>query len=100
MKIVGQIDGDEDAGGTGVDTHVVGGVVEEFGTGVSLHVVGIVVTPPQLNVDPILLGRGGIHHVPERRAWKERMNGRMKEKEKERQEQKMKGTNEKQKKKL
>ena len=82
MKIVGQIDGDEDAGGTGVDTHVVGGVVEEFGTGVSLHVVGIVVTPPQLNVDPILLGRGGIHHVPERRAGKEGMNGRIKERKK------------------
>ena len=64
MKIVSQVDGDEDSRGTRVDTHVVGGVVEEFGSGISLDVVGIVVAPTKLNVDPVFLGRRRIHHVP------------------------------------
>lgn len=64
MEVVGQVDGDQNAGWRGVDAHVVGGVVEELGPGVSLYIVRVVVSPSQLNVQPILLGRGVVHRVP------------------------------------
>ena len=50
MKVVGHVDGDEDAGGRRVDGHVVGGVVQELGPGVPLHVVRVVVAPAELEV--------------------------------------------------
>ena len=58
-----QIDSNKNTGGTWVDGHVVGGVVEELCSGVSLHIVGIVVTPTKLNVEPVFLGCCGVHHV-------------------------------------
>lgn len=65
MEVVGQVDGDEHPRGGGVDTHVVGGVVQELGTGIALDVVGVVVSPAELDVDPVLLGGGAVHHIPE-----------------------------------
>ena len=67
MEVVGQVKGDEHPGGRGVDTHVVCGVVQELGPGVALNVMGVVVSPAQLNVDPVLLSGGAVHHVPEGR---------------------------------
>lgn len=64
MEVVGQVDGNEHPGGRGVDTHVVGGVVQELGPGVALNVMRVIVTPTQLNVDPVLLRGGAVHHVP------------------------------------
>ena len=63
MQVVGEVDGDEDAGGGGVDAHVVHGVVEELGACVPLDVVGVVVAPPQLDVQPELLGGRAVHRV-------------------------------------
>ena len=64
MEVVSQVNGNEHPCGGGVDTHVVGGVVQELGSGVTLNVMGVVVTPAQLNVDPVLLCGGAVHHVP------------------------------------
>ncbi len=47
----------------GVDGHVVCGVVQELGTRVALNVVGVVVTPPQLDIDPVLVAGLLVHHV-------------------------------------
>lgn len=63
VEVVGQVDGDEHPCGGGVDTHVVRGVVQELGPGVALDVVRVVVAPAQLDVDPVLLRGGAVHHV-------------------------------------
>ena len=63
VQVVGEVDGQQDSGGRGVDAHVVGGVVEVLGARVPLDVVGVVVPPPQLDVQPVLLGGGAVHHV-------------------------------------
>lgn len=64
MKVVSQVDGNQHPSGGWVDAHVVCGVVKELGPGVALNVMRIVVTPAQLNVDPVLLCGGAVHHVP------------------------------------
>ena len=63
MKIVGQVNTDEHPSRGGVDTHVVGSVVKVFCACVSFNVVGVVVSPTELYVDPVLLGRGAVHGV-------------------------------------
>ena len=62
MQVVGKVDSDEDSCGRGVYGHVFRGVVKELGPGVTLHVVRVVVTPPQLDVDPVLLCSGRVQH--------------------------------------
>mmetsp|Transcript_14221 Transcript_14221/g.33094 ORF Transcript_14221/g.33094 Transcript_14221/m.33094 type:complete len:257 (+) Transcript_14221:1810-2580(+) len=62
-EVVREVDGDERARRRGVDRHVVGGVVEELRAGVTLHVVRVEVAPPQLHVDPELVGVAGIELV-------------------------------------
>lgn len=52
MNVVGQVDGNQNAGRRGVQRHVVGRVVQELGPGVPFDVVRVVVAPPQLHVDP------------------------------------------------
>lgn len=68
VQVVGQINGNEHPSGRGVDAHVVCGVVQELGPGVALDVVGVVVAPAQLDVNPVLLGGGAVHHIPEEKA--------------------------------
>ena len=63
VEAVGQVHCDHGASGGGVEAHVVRGVVEELGTSVTLHVVGIKVPPSQLDINPILLGGGGIKGI-------------------------------------
>lgn len=65
MQVIGQVDGNEHTCGRRVDTHVVCGVVQELGPGVALDVMGIIVPPAQLDVNPILLSGGAVHHIPE-----------------------------------
>ena len=60
VVVVGQVDRDEHAGGRPVNRHVVRGVVEELGPGVALNVVRVVVTPPELDVEPVLGGGGAV----------------------------------------
>lgn len=64
MEVVSQVDSNEHPGGGGVDTHVVGGVVQELCPGVALDVMRVIVTPAQLNVNPVFLCGGAVHHVP------------------------------------
>ena len=66
MKIVSQVNTDEHPSRGGVDTHVVGSVVKVFCACVSFNVVGVVVSPTELYIDPVLLGRGAVHDVTER----------------------------------
>ena len=66
VEVVSKVHGDQHTGWRWVDAHVVGGVVEELGSGVAFDVVGVVVTPPELDVDPILLCGGTVHCVPDR----------------------------------
>lgn len=63
MKIVSQVNADEHPSRGGVDTHVVSGVVKVLCASVSLDVMGVVVSPAELYVDPVLLGRGAVHDV-------------------------------------
>ena len=63
MKIVGQINANEDPSRGGVNAHVICGVVKVFGACVSLDVMRIVVTPTKLYIDPVLLSCGAIHDV-------------------------------------
>ena len=65
MKVVGQVDGDEHSGGRRVDAHVVCGVVQELGASVALNVVRVVVAPAELDVNPVFLGGGAVHYIPE-----------------------------------
>mmetsp|Transcript_67280 Transcript_67280/g.140139 ORF Transcript_67280/g.140139 Transcript_67280/m.140139 type:complete len:747 (+) Transcript_67280:1153-3393(+) len=62
-EVVGEVDGNERAGGRGVDRHVVRRVVEELGPGVALDVVRVEVSPAQLHVDPVLVRRPGVELV-------------------------------------
>ena len=48
VKIVGQINANEDPSGGGVNAHVISGVVKVFGACVSLDVMRVVVTPAKL----------------------------------------------------
>ena len=63
VKIVSQVNADEHPSRGGVDTHVVSGVVKVFCACVSFNVVGVVVSPTELYIDPVLLGRGAVHDV-------------------------------------
>lgn len=63
VKIVSQVNANEYPSRGGVDTHVVRGVVKVFCACVSLDVVGVVVSPAELYVDPVFLGRGTVHDV-------------------------------------
>lgn len=65
MQIVSQVNGNEHSSGGGVDAHVVCGVVQELGSGVALNVVRVIVAPSELNVNPVLLCGGAVHHIPE-----------------------------------
>ena len=65
MQIVGEVDRDQHPGGGGVDAHVVRSVVEKLGARVSLNIVAVVISPPQLDVEPEFLRRGAVHCVPE-----------------------------------
>jgi len=60
MQVVSQVNGKKCTSRTWVNTHVVGGVVEELGARVSLNVMGVVVTPSELHVDPVFGGDGSI----------------------------------------
>ena len=55
VEVVGQVDADHDAGRGRVNRHVVRRVVQELGADVALDVVGVVVSPPELDVDPVLV---------------------------------------------
>ena len=48
VKIVGQINANEDPSGGGVNAHIICGVVKVFGACVSLDVMRVVVTPAKL----------------------------------------------------
>mmetsp|Transcript_9904 Transcript_9904/g.16651 ORF Transcript_9904/g.16651 Transcript_9904/m.16651 type:complete len:467 (+) Transcript_9904:1679-3079(+) len=63
VQVVGQVDGQQAARGRWVDRHVVGRVVQELGPRIPLDVVRIVVAPPQLHVDPVLLSRHALELV-------------------------------------
>ncbi len=63
VKVVGQIKGNQDSSGWWVNTHVVSGVVQELGPGISLNIMGVVVTPSELNVNPVLLRCGAVHNI-------------------------------------
>lgn len=58
-----------------IDGHVVGGVVEELRPGVSLDIVRVVVSPSQLNVQPVLLRRRVVHHISSSRILFNKNNG-------------------------
>ena len=60
MKVVGQINTNHDASGTGIDRDVVGGVIEELGTSVSINVVRVEIAPSELDIKPVLGGAGAI----------------------------------------
>lgn len=64
MQVVSQVDSNEHSGGGGVDAHVVRGVVQELGSGISLYVVRVVVAPSELDVNPVFLCGGAVHHIP------------------------------------
>ena len=63
VKIVSQVNTDEHPSRGGVDTHVVSSVVKVLCACVSFNVVGIVVSPTELYINPILLGRSAVHNV-------------------------------------
>jgi hypothetical protein len=63
VKIVSQIDGDQDSCRRRVDRHVVSRVVQEFRSGVSLYIVRVVVAPSKLNINPIFLSGCVIHCI-------------------------------------
>lgn len=63
VKIVSQVNTDEYPSRGGVDTHVVSSVVKVLCACVSFNVVGIVVSPTELYINPVLLGRGAVHNV-------------------------------------
>lgn len=63
MQVVRQINGNEHSGGRRVDGHVVRRVVQELSSCVTLNVVRVVISPPQLYVDPVLLRRCVVHGV-------------------------------------
>lgn len=65
VQVIGQVNGNEHTCGRRVDTHVVCGVVQELGPCVALNVMGIIVSPAQLDVNPIFLSSGTVHHIPE-----------------------------------
>lgn len=55
VQVVCQIYTNQQAGGGGVDTHVVCGVIQELGSSVTLNVMRVVVPPSELDVYPVLL---------------------------------------------
>ena len=74
MKIVSQVNADEHPCRGGVDTHVVGGVVKVLCACVSLDVMGVVVSPTELDIDPVLLGRGAVHNVTAKKKKKKKIH--------------------------
>lgn len=64
MQIVCQINGNEHASRGWVDTHVICGVVQKLGPGISLNVMRVIVSPSELNVNPVLLSGGAVHNIP------------------------------------
>lgn len=66
VQVVSQVDSNEHSGGGGVDTHVVCGVVQELGSGIALNVMRVIVAPSELNVNPVFLCGGAVHHIPEK----------------------------------
>ena len=56
VHVVGQIDGNEAAGGGWVNGDVVSSVVKELGTGISLNIMRVKITPSQLDINPVLIG--------------------------------------------
>ena len=64
MQVVGKINPYEYPCGWGVDTHVVCRVVQKLCPRVPLNIVRVVVTPTQLDVQPIFLCCGIVHYIP------------------------------------
>lgn len=64
MQVVSEVNANQQPCWRGIDTHVVCGVIEKLGTGVTLNVMRVVVTPPQLYINPVLLCGSVVHHVP------------------------------------
>ena len=56
MHVVCEVDCNEASCGGGVDRDAVSRVVKELGSGVSLDVMRVEIAPPQLDIDPILVG--------------------------------------------
>mmetsp|Transcript_2955 Transcript_2955/g.8790 ORF Transcript_2955/g.8790 Transcript_2955/m.8790 type:complete len:598 (+) Transcript_2955:730-2523(+) len=63
VEIVRQIYTDHHARRGRVDRHVVRRVVQELGPGVPLDIVRVKVAPPELDVDPVLVGRLLVEHI-------------------------------------
>mmetsp|Transcript_12946 Transcript_12946/g.36299 ORF Transcript_12946/g.36299 Transcript_12946/m.36299 type:complete len:360 (+) Transcript_12946:1817-2896(+) len=63
VEIVSQVEPNHAARGARVDRHVVRGIVKELGPGVSLNIVRVEITPPQLDVKPVLVARLLVKHV-------------------------------------
>eukprot|EP00964_Phaeocystis_antarctica_P078146 scaffold48598_cov65-Phaeocystis_antarctica.AAC.1 len=63
VQVVREVEPDHEAGGRGVDGHVVRRVVEELGARVPLDVVAVVVAPAQLHVEPVLGRRAAVVRV-------------------------------------
>ena len=59
----GEVDGDEGASWGWVDAHVVHCVIKKLCTSVALHVMWVIVSPVQLDVQPVLLCGQPIHCV-------------------------------------
>lgn len=68
MQVIGQINGNEHTSRRRIDTHVVRSVVQELGSCIALDIMGIVISPAQLDIYPVLLSGGAVHHVSEEKA--------------------------------
>lgn len=68
MQVIGQIDGNEHTGGRRIDAHVVCRIVQELGSCIALDIMGIVISPTQLDIYPVFLSGGAVHHISEEKA--------------------------------
>lgn len=66
IQIVSQIDSNKNSSGRRIDGHIICRVIEELCTSISLNIVRVVISPSQLNIQPILLSRRIIHYIPEK----------------------------------
>jgi hypothetical protein len=60
VHVVSHIDGNQATRWGRIDGDAVSGVIQKLGSGVPLDIVGIEVSPPQLYVNPILVGSGAV----------------------------------------
>lgn len=68
VQVIGQINGNEHTSGRWIDTHVVCSVVQELGSCIALDIMGIVISPAQLDIYPVLLSGGAVHHISKEKA--------------------------------